>query len=149
MLTRRSAAAIGKQRLKEKARKAEQLATEEEGYEEECTEHAETEMQPDGAPLAKEDTDKNVGQVVKKMDSDSIESLTAAACSILRRARVDAPSGQADSDDEEMEEDRMEAEGLSGNFMSLSGGDLVEEKPMKKKKRMKKELVTHCDTLLM
>lgn len=149
VLTRRSAAAIGKQRLKEKVRKPVKLDTEEESYKEESTEHTEAETQPDGAPLAKEDSDEYVEQIVEKMGSDSIESLTAAACSILRRARVDGPSGQVDSDDEEMEEECVEAEGLSGSFMSLSGADLEEEKPMKKKKRMKKELVTHCDMLQM
>ena len=144
VLTRRSAAAISKQRLKEKARKAEHLDTEEEGSKEESTEHEETETEPDGAPISKEDADK-VEQVVEKMESDSMESLTAAACSILRRAMVDARPERVDSDDEVMEEDCMESEGPSGNFMPLSGTDLVEETSLKKKKKKKRELVAFYD----
>ena len=64
-------------------------------------------------------------------------------CSILRKARVDGRTGQLDSSDEETEEDCMEAEDLPSSFISFSGVDLVEGKSVKKKKRMKQELVTH------
>ena len=76
------------------------------------------------------------------MDSESLKSLTASACSILRKARVDGRTGQVDSSDEETEKDFMETEDLPSSFISLSGVDHVEDKSVKRK-RMKQELVTH------
>ena len=76
------------------------------------------------------------------MDKESLKSLTASACSILRKERVDGRTGQLDSSDEETEEDCIETKDLPSSFISLSGVDLVEDKSVKRK-RMKQELVTH------
>ena len=76
------------------------------------------------------------------MNKESLRSLTASACSILRKARVDGRTGHLDSSDEETEEDCMETEDLPSSFISLSGVDHVEGKSVKRK-IMKQELVTH------
>ena len=105
-----------------------------------CTEHEETETHPDHTAWAKEDSDSSTER--EQMDRESLRSLTASACSILRKARVDGRTGQLDSSDEETEEDCMETEDLPSSFISLSGVDLLDGKSVKKK-RMKQELVTH------
>ena len=139
VLTRRTAA-LDRQQLKEKTREPERCSTEEEEGKGDCTEHEKTETHPDHTAWVKEDRDSSTER--EQMDKESLRSLTASACSILRKARVDGRTGHLDSSDEETEEDCMETEDLPSSFISLSGVDLVEGKSVKRK-RMKQKLVTH------
>ena len=141
VLTRRTAAALDKQQLKEtETREPERCSTEEEEGKRDCTEHEKTETHLDHTAWAKEDRDSSTER--EQMNKESLRSLTASACSILRKARVDGRTGHLDSSDEETEEDCMETEYLPSSFISLSGVDLVEDQSVKKKRR-KQKLVTH------
>ena len=142
VLTRRKAAALlGEQQVKKRTREAEQRDTEEEEEEGKgnCTSHEQVGTHLDHASLANEDNESGIED--EQVDHDSLKSLTAAACSILRKARVDGRTEHVDSSNEETDEDCMETEDLPCNFISLSGIGLSEGKSVKKK-RMKKELVT-------
>lgn len=138
VLTRRGAAALDERQLK-KTEEAEKRATEVEEGEVNCTVHKEVRTHADYMPSDKEHNDSDIEK--EQMESESLKSLTAAACSILRKSRVDRSTGNEDSSDEETEEDCvMEAEGVSSGFVSLSGLDVGESKSVMKK-RKKNELV--------
>ena len=92
VLTRRTAAALDEQQLKEKTREPERRTTEKDEDKKDCTEHEETETHLDHTAWAKEDSGSSTERE---------------------------------------------------SFISLSGVDFVEGKSVKKKKRMKQELVTH------
>ena len=59
VLTRRTAAALDEQQLKEKTREPERRTTEEDEDKKDCTEHEETETHPDHTAWAKEDSDSS------------------------------------------------------------------------------------------
>ena len=144
VLTRRKAAALlGEQQPKPK--EPEQRDTEEEEGKGYCINHEQVGTHLDHAPWAKEDKQNDIEEEL--VDHDSLESLTAAACSILRKARMDDRTGNVGSSDEDADEDSMETEELPCSYISLSGVDLTEEKSVKKR-RTKKELVTKYTLLI-
>lgn len=138
VLTRRSAAALDERQLKE-TKEPEKHATEKEEGERDYTVNKEVITHADYVSSDKEDNESDSQR--EQMESDSLKSLTAAACSILRKARVDSSAEHVDSSDEETEEDCvMEAEVVSSGFVSLSGIDALESKSVMKK-RKENELV--------
>ena len=144
VLTRRKAAALlGEQQPKPK--EPEQRDTEEEEGKGYFIDHEQVGTPLDHAPWATEDKQNDVEEEL--VDHDSLESLTAAACSILRKARVDGRTGNVESSDEETDEGSMETEELPCSYISLSGVDLTEQKSVKKR-RTKKELVTKYTLLI-
>ena len=133
VLTRRSAAALDERQLKE-TKEPEKHATEKEEGERDCTVNKEVITHADYVSSDKEDNESDSER--EQMESDSLKSLTAAACSILRKARVDSSAEHVDSSDEETKEDCvMEAEVVSSGFVSLSGIDALESKSVMKKRR--------------
>ena len=133
VLTRRSAAALDEQQLK-KTKEPEKHATEKEEGEGDCTVHKEVRTHADYMSSDKEDSDRDIER--EQLESDSLKGLTAAACGILRKARVNRSTEHVDSCDEETEEECvMEAEGVSSGFVSLSRDDEEESKSLMKKRR--------------
>ena len=128
VLTRRSAAALDERQLKE-TKEPEKHATEKDEGERDCTVNKEVITHADYVSSDKEDNESDSQR--EQMESDSLKSLTAAACSILRKARVDSSAEHVDSSDEETKE----AEVVSSGFVSLSGIDALESKSVMKKRR--------------